>query len=102
MIQQFKQYLANILKYKSVERQPTEAQAILGNDTKIAAFADFWEKYASDLQVLTVVKLHEYEMTAFTKEGLDGFIEGSAIVGAFLKMCWDERESKKSPPVSKP
>ena len=99
MIEEFKSFLDNVEKYTSVGRTPSEPQQILGNDNKIAIFADFWEKYARDLQVLAVVKLHDYEMLgAESKEELAAYIEGLSVMGKFFEICWKERQEKKSPP----
>jgi len=99
MIQEFNDYLDNIKKYTNAGRKPSKPEEILGNDNKIAAFGAFWEKYGRDLQVLAVVKLHEFEMTeAWSKEELSAYIKGIGEVGVFFEKCWSEREQKKATP----
>jgi hypothetical protein len=91
MIKELLQYIQN--KNLPVERMTNEK--ILGNNTKHTAFAKFWENHGQDIELVTAVKLHEFEMSgAFNSDELSAYIKGITDIGKFFLDCWLEKEAK--------
>ena len=88
-----------LLKYfknlKLFDKKPEYSLEVVGDKVKRNDLAYFWDNNASELQLLTAVKLMEFTRdTSFTKQELDAYKLGLSEIPLFLELC--SKEYKKS------
>lgn len=91
--------MKHLLKYfqnlKLFDKKPEYSLEVVGDKVKRNDLAYFWDNNASELQLLTAVKLMEFTRdTSFTKEELDAYKLGLSEIPLFLELC--SQEYKKS------
>lgn len=86
----------NIKKLIENKGQPVdECQKVLGGLESLYALSDFWERYASDIQLIATNELLDYiedEDRKFNYEQVEAFKEGLGAIPLFLQQCWEERQ----------
>lgn len=81
---------------KSAKPENLDCERILGDLTKVGDFGYFWKSQAPDIQMITVLKLMEYESsTQFTKKEVEAFKLGLAAIPSFLEACFQESEQRR-------
>lgn len=92
MIKELQKYFTN----KRTRKGGLPCERILGTNTSVNNFAEFWDRNGDDLMLISAVKLHEFESeSTFTMDELVTYKKGMADVALFFKKCWDEREMKR-------
>lgn len=72
-----------------------ECQKVIGSLESLYALSDFWERYASDVQLIATNELLDYIEDIdrkFNSEQVDAFKEGLGAIPVFLQQCWEERQ----------
>jgi len=92
MLEELQKYMKN----KAKKADLPSCEAVLGSEAAVDRFARFWIDNAGDLELVTAITLHKYEVgTDFTKEELAGFMKGLAQVGLFFRDCFNEQQQRQ-------
>jgi len=90
--------LRQFLENKAVEKDRSPCEKVLGTNTKVHKFAQFFEEHALDLEVIATAKLVEWTSdpkNKFNYEERSAFMEGIGKIGAFFAECLAEREQER-------
>jgi len=74
----------------------TECTKVLGSSAKVNTVANFYERNAELLHLISTDALLEFvETNKYTHDELTCFKLGVASIGEFMSKCWAEREARK-------
>ncbi len=100
MLKELRKYLNN----KKVKADARYCEQVLGTNTAVHKFAQFWNDNHEDMDVIFAATQHEWKTeTGYTSEELRAFMEGLAIYEYFFQKCSieveTERQIQESPQV---
>jgi len=84
--------------HQNRKREGTEMEKLLGTNTAVIAFAQFFEAHMDDMELISAVRLNEFvsdPKADFTSRDIDFYKKGLAELPKVLSMCYNEIEQEK-------
>ncbi len=92
MIKELRKYLNN----KKIKAGADYCEQVLGTNTAVHKFAQFWNDNHENMDVVFAATQHEWKTgTGYTSEELRAFMEGLAAYEYFFQKCSQEVETAR-------